>query len=108
MKNSKLMLAGLRNGVLALIYIICVASIMTEVGKYGDAHPGKGTLTIVVMISGFLSLFVISALIEGAAVLGQPILMFVQGEKSDAFKLLGYTVATMGLALLAIGLYVSL
>lgn len=39
----------------------------------------------------FLMLFVLSAAIVGALVLGRPILLYLDGAKSEALKFFGYT-----------------
>ncbi len=97
MKNSKLALWGLRNGAGALAYIaLVVVGLMSTEKRV--VRPSMMFLVPMVM----LTLFVLSALIEGALVLGQPILMYSRGEKADALKLLGFTAGTMAVALVII------
>jgi len=102
MTNGKLAQYGLRNGGLAIGYIVCVAWFFSQ-ARFIFGEEDSFLAPVV-----FLTLFVLSALIEASAVLGQPILLFVQGQKTDAFTLLGFTVATMGLTLLAMMFYMSL
>ena len=94
MNSRQIVLAGLRNGAGAIGYIVCIVWFVT-VGTRGMNEP---SVLIPMMM---LTLFVLSALIEGAIVLGQPILMFVQGERQDAAKVLATTVGFMFLCLLA-------
>ena len=46
-------------------------------------------------ISMFLMLFVFSALLTGYLVLGKPIMMYVDGQKKEAVRLLFYTGAVL-------------
>jgi hypothetical protein len=48
----------------------------------------------------FLLLFVFSALVTGYLVLGKPILMYLDGQKKEAIKLLFYTGAALFILML--------
>lgn len=68
-------------------YIFLIAWTMTNLSRW---IPGPDTFLAPVAM---LSLFVVSAAITGALVLGKPILMYINGEKSGAIKLFLLTVA---------------
>ncbi len=46
----------------------------------------------------FLTLFVLSAAVTGGLVLGKPLLMYVNNQKSEAIKLFIYTLCWLALA----------
>jgi len=104
MKNSKLALLGLRNGAGALAYIALVALFFHNVERIFKNNP-KDTVLAPIFL---LTLFVLSALIEASLVLGQPIITYLNGQKVDAFKLLGFTAGTMAAALVVILLTLAL
>jgi hypothetical protein len=47
----------------------------------------------------FLTVFVLSASVTGGLVLGKPVLMYINGQKSEAIKLFIYTLCWLALAL---------
>ncbi|MBI4709088.1 MAG: hypothetical protein HY764_02725 [Candidatus Portnoybacteria bacterium] len=86
MKNSKLALWGAINSLGAFVYILIVAWIMFNGEKiFGKMNNFLGPVAL-------LLLFVLSATIVGALVLGRPVFLYLGGSKSDAVKLLSYTV----------------
>ena len=80
-KWSFLMAAG------ELVYISLVATFMQS----GEKSFGKevGILGPV----AFLLLFVFSASLSGAIVLGKPTLLYLEGKKKDAITLFGFTLS---------------
>jgi len=50
----------------------------------------------------FLTLFVLSASVTGGLVLGKPVLMYVNGQKSDAVKLFIFTLSWLAAALIVL------
>lgn len=96
--ESSLILAGLRNAAGAALYVALVVTVMQAIGR--SASQAEAWL----QISAFLMLFVLSALVEALFVLGQPVWMFLHGQRAEALKLLGYTVGALivatGLAIL--------
>lgn len=71
------------------IYIALVATLMFTVGKlFGD----KPDPAIVAPIA-FLLLFVISAAISGALILGKPLMLYLDGKKKEAIQ---FFAATLG------------
>jgi hypothetical protein len=47
----------------------------------------------------FLTLFVLSAAITSSLILGKPILLFLNGEKTEAVRLFLYTIGWLAVAL---------
>jgi hypothetical protein len=87
MKISKLELQSLVHSLGVLVYVSGVAWIMQN-GERIFGHNFWGPVVL-------LLLFVFSALITGLLVLGRPIYLFLNGEKTDAVKMLFYTVGWM-------------
>ena len=83
------------------VHILLVALIMTNGQKlFGNAPGVLGIIT-------FLALFVISAAVSGALVLGRPILLYLEGKKKDAVKLFGLILGWM-VFLLIIAIIINL
>lgn len=69
------------------IYISLVALFLFTVGKmFGD----KPEPAIIAPIA-FLLLFVISAAISGALILGKPVMLYLDGQKKEALQLFSFT-----------------
>lgn len=86
MPNSKLIKYALLNSVGVFIYVTSVATIMQNGEKiFGERENFFGPIA-------FLMLFVLSATVCGALVLGRPILFYLDGLKKEAVKLFGYTI----------------
>lgn len=66
------------------VYIFLVALFMSNVTQYFGNTPGF--LGFVV----FLMLFVFSAAISGALILGKPLLLYLEGQKKEALELFGF------------------
>jgi len=87
MKNNKLIFCGLANSVCVLIYISAVAWLLQNGEKiFGKMQNFWGPVA-------FLLLFVFSAAITGALVLGWPIWLFLNDQRKEAVKLFLYTIA---------------
>ena len=87
MKDSKILTWSIINSLAAFVYISGVAWLMFN----GEKFFGKATSFL--MPAALLLLFVISATIVGALVLGRPAYMYFNGQKQEAVRLLIYTVA---------------
>ncbi len=86
MNTSKLPWYGLAHAAGTAVYIFLVVSIMNNASRiFGNDKPPLTGLAV-------LMLFVVSAAIVGALVLGKPIVWFLNGNKSEAIKLFSYTV----------------
>jgi hypothetical protein len=86
MKKSELAKQSLAYSVGVVIYIFLVALLMTN----GQRLFGK----VDNVISGvaMLLLFVFSAAVTGSLIFGKPILMYLDGAKKEAVKMLIYTI----------------
>ena len=85
MKNKDLILRSLGHAALVFLYISGVAWILFNGERiFGDIKNFLGPVLV-------LLLFVISATIVGALVLGRPALLYFSGSRAEAFKFLGYT-----------------
>lgn len=89
MKNSKLICYSIINALGTFVYISVVAFIMSNGEK---CFGGDETLWIPIAI---LTLFVASAGITGFLVLGRPIHLYLNGLKSEAIKVLIYTLTDL-------------
>lgn len=67
-------------------YIFLVALLMRGAERYLSGTPDNILAPIT-----FLTLFVLSAAVSGALVLGKPILLYIEGKKKEALELFGFT-----------------
>lgn len=89
MDNKKLAIYALINSVGVLVYTAAVGLIMSNGEKvFGQMQRFWGPVA-------FLMLFVLSATIVGALVLGRPVLFYLDGLKKEAVKLFIYTVGCL-------------
>jgi hypothetical protein len=86
MEKKKLISISLINALSVFIYVTGVSLIIRNGEKiFGQMQSFWGPVA-------FLLLFVLSATVCGALVLGKPILLYLDGMKQDAVKMFGYTV----------------
>ncbi len=78
-----------------VIYISLVATAMFTVGKLFGDKPDPDIIAPI----AFLLLFVISAAVSGALILGKPVMLYLDGQKPDALKLFGLTLGWLVLFL---------
>ena len=100
MKNSKLISWSLINAVLTALYVALIAWLMYNGGTY------FGKAESFIMPLALLLLFVVSAAITGLLVFGRPIYLYLGGAKSEAIKLLFYTIGF--LAFITIAVFITL
>lgn len=67
-------------------YISLVALLMFGIQKLFGAKPDPAVIAPI----AFLLLFVISAAISGALILGRPVMLYLDGKKKDALLLFGF------------------
>lgn len=98
MEDKRLFFYGAAHSLGVLAYVSLVVTFMNNAQKiFGNDNP---PLTGVVA----LLVFILSALITGSLVLGKPIMLYLDGKKTEAVKLLFYTgVSLFILLLLAMG-----
>jgi len=102
MKNSKLILWSVVDSLAAFAYILWVAWLMFNAGTiFGKMNNFFGPAAL-------LLLFVLSATIVGALVLGRPILLYLDGKKTDSVKLLAYTISCLFIITVIIFLVVAI
>jgi hypothetical protein len=81
------------------VYIFLVASIIMNAEKiFGPQEPG------ILPALSFLTLFVLSAAVSGALIFGKPILLYLEGKKSEAVTLFASILGWMFVFLLILGL----
>jgi hypothetical protein len=84
------------------IYISLVASLMLNANKIFGNNPG------VLGIVTFLMLFVFSAAVSGALILGKPILLYLDGKKKDALELFGFTLGWLFIFMVVLLLFITI
>jgi hypothetical protein len=89
--SKKLLAHSLGHALLVVLYTSGIASIL-----FNSKTLFKQQDTVFAPIA-MLMLFVLSATIVGALVLGRPILLYLDGEKSEALKMFGYTLSWLAL-----------
>ena len=82
---NKLIKRSLFNALGTVIYVMLIATIIMN-GERIFGHTQRFLAPV-----AFLLTFVVSAAITGSLVLGKPVLMYLDGEKSGAMKLFLYT-----------------
>lgn len=85
MKNSNLLKISFLNSLGVLVYVCLVALLMFNAERWVGRVNGPWGVT------AFLLLFVVSALVTGLLVLGRPVMMYFNNAKTEAVKLLMYT-----------------
>ena len=89
MKKIELIKWSLLNSLGVLTYIFLVVLLMQHAENiFGNMNKLIGPMA-------FLTLFVLSATVTGALVLGRPIWLYVEGKKKEAVKLFCLTVGWM-------------
>ncbi len=85
MKNRKLIFISFLNAFGVAIYVAGVSFVIQNGEKiFGKMDNSLGPVA-------FLMLFVLSAIITGALVLGRPVILYLENRKADAIKLFFYT-----------------
>lgn len=75
---------------------VAYVSILTTVMMHGEklfSHINEAIAPV-----AFLTLFVLSAAVTGGLVLGKPLMLFLNNEKSDAVRMFIYTLCWLALA----------
>jgi len=89
MKDKKLFFYGAAHSLGVLAYVSLVVLFMNNAEKFFG--NGDNVMAGVIM----LLVFILSALITSSLVLGKPILLYLDGKKSEALKLLFYTIISL-------------
>lgn len=86
MKDSKLLVRGLVHSFGVLLYIILLTIFFSQANSWLGQTDHKILSPLLAML-----LFVFSALLTGGLVLGKPIMLYLDGQKKEALKLLLFT-----------------
>jgi len=85
MSNTQLLKDSARNAGGIAVYVALVSALMNSVERIGGpANKALGGIA-------FLMLFVFSAAVTGTLFLGQPLALFLQGNRREGISLLAYT-----------------
>ncbi|MGE5436451.1 MAG: hypothetical protein ACM3O3_04425 [Syntrophothermus sp.] len=90
MENKALLKRATLDALGTALYAFLISQIM----KNGDKIFGKVDNTLFAPMV-FLLTFIFSALVTGYLVLGKPIMMYLDGQKKEALRLLFYTGAAL-------------
>jgi len=96
MKNSKLISFSVLHSLGVLVYVTLVALFMNNAENILGKKDNFMTGIIVLLI------FILSALITSSLVLGRPILFYLDGKKTEAVKLLLYTIISLAVILVLV------
>jgi membrane protease YdiL (CAAX protease family) len=101
MKNAKTIRCALLNAVGVVVYVMLIGWVMTNMERIaGPMEEFWGPVA-------FLLLFVLSAAIVGALVLGKPALLYLDGEKKEALRTFFYTLGFLLLAVAIVVVYIA-
>ena len=96
---KKLIQRSFLNALGTIAYVSIVATIMQNGEKiFGSINKTTGPIA-------FLTLFVLSAAVTGGLVLGKPLLMYLNNQKSEAVRLFLYTLCWLALAIVILLIY---
>jgi hypothetical protein len=91
---NKLIQRSFLNALGTVAYVSVVATIMQNGEKiFGNVNQSIAPIA-------FLTLFVLSAAITGGLVLGKPVLMYLDNQKTEAVKLFLYTLCWLAAAVI--------
>jgi len=88
--NKTLIKSAAINSFGVLVYVALIATLMHFIEKILGDTPDTIFAPIAVLL-----LFVTSAAITGYLVVGQPIMLFLEGKKAEAVKQFAYNIAFM-------------
>jgi hypothetical protein len=100
--RKKLIIYALGYAAGEAIYVLLVATLMLNANKIFGNNPG------VFGILAFLLLFVISAAISGALILGKPSLLYMEGKRRDALELFVFTLGWLFIFMISLILLVTI
>lgn len=99
MKNSKLILYALISSIGTVLYVFGVALFMSNIesifGRLEKPDDFRAPLAMILF-------FIFSAAVTASLVLGKPILLYLDGFKKEAIKLLFYTLVFLFIAILTV------
>ncbi len=99
--QNKLIQRSFLNAFGTVAYVSLISLVMSQGSKiFGEKD------TAVTPIAA-LSLFVLSAAVTGSLVVGKPLLLYIENQKSDAVKLFIYTLCWLGLFTLSLFIFMA-
>ena len=101
MNSSQLVTRSLLHALGALAYVSGVASVMFNAERIFGEKPG------IAGVIAFLLLFILSAAVTGALVIAKPVMLYLNGQKTEALKLISYTIGWLALFTIVILLIVG-
>ena len=87
---------ALANGLLTALYALLIALF------FANAHDLFGDVKSALIPMAMLLLFVFSALVCGSLVLGRPLMWYLDGNKKEAIRLLGYTALVLFVVMIVV------
>jgi len=96
MKNSKLVLLSILHSLGVLAYVSLVVFFMSNGERFFGKEDTPMTGVIVLLV------FILSALVTSSLVLGRPIMLFLDGKKAEAVKLLIFTAVDLFILLVIV------
>jgi hypothetical protein len=90
MPKTSIIKYALANGLWTALYVILIGGFFFSAKSIFGNGPDNALIPMAMLL-----LFVFSAALTGALVLGRPILWYIEGRKSDAVKLFTYTLAVL-------------
>jgi len=96
MNNKEIIKYALVNSLWTILYIILIGTLLFSAERVFPQEP-SAFIPIVMLL-----LFVFSATVTGALILGRPILWYLDGKKQEAISLLLYTIAIFFVVILMI------
>jgi len=98
MKDAKLIKRGILSSLGVFVYISLISLILNNGSRIFGEVDNKLIAPVL-----FLLTFVFSALVTGSLILAKPIMLFIEGAKKEAIKLLFYTGASLFVLLVITG-----
>ena len=93
LEGKKLFFYGAMHSLGVLAYVSLVVLFMSNAQSIFGKNDNFLTGVMVLLI------FILSALVIGSLVLGRPILLYLDGKKAEAVKLLFYTIISLAIIL---------
>lgn len=94
--NNKLLARGLFHALGVFIYVLLVVTLMTNLERIFGSIPARFWGPVAMLL-----LFVVSAAVVGLLIFGKPVMMYLNGSKPDAIKML---LSTLGWLVLIVAL----
>ncbi len=102
MKTSQSVWRGFLDAIGAAVYIGLVSWLLSKGEQWFGGKPDNFFMPVFMIL-----LFVISATVTSLLVLGKPAMMYHDGQKKEAFALLGWTIGWLVLCVIAAGVLIT-